>query len=238
MIEIAICDDDLSITAYLEALLERNAGLLPEPFRVQLFTQGAALLAALPFDIIFLDIKLEDTTGIRVAEEIRKLYENTILVFASAHESYCKDLFRFDTAAFLSKPIEDAHVQELLPRLYKKYQGLNTSGRTFTYRVKDAVCRVLMRDIIFFESKTRQIKVVTQDKQDLFYGKLDELELSLNHPGFMRIHQSFLVNLDKVDRFTSNTLILSGDYVLPIAQRKQKETHQKIMDYYNAGKLG
>jgi DNA-binding LytR/AlgR family response regulator len=231
MLEIAICDDDPLITTYLAATLERNADLLSEPFRIQLFNQGTALLAALPFDIIFLDIELGDTTGIRAAEEIRKEYEETVLVFVSAHESYCKELFRFDTTGFLGKPFDSAQVRELLPRINKK---LRVPSVTFTYRMKDTICRVPVSDILFFETKARQIELVTRQRRDLFYGKLDEVEATLKHSGFTRIHHSFLVNLDSVERFTNNSLLMSGGYILPIAQRRQKETHRRIMDYYNS----
>jgi DNA-binding LytR/AlgR family response regulator len=230
MLEIALCDDDPSITARLAAILENNARLLPEPFHVQVFNEGAMLLAALPFDIIFLDIELGDTTGIMVAEEIRKRYEYTVLIFVSAHEEYCKELFRFDTTAFLGKPFNSAQVVELLPRIYKKF---HIFSKTFSYRIKDTVCRVLLSDILFFETQGHQVELVTRDKRDRFYGKLDEVSATLNHPGFMRTHHSFLVNLDNVERFTNNTLVMPGGYILPIAQRKQAEMRRKMMDYYN-----
>jgi DNA-binding LytR/AlgR family response regulator len=235
MLEIAICDDDPSIIAYLAAILERNADLLPEPFHIRLFNQGAALLAALPFDIIFLDIELGDTTGIRAAEEIRKGYEQTVLVFVSAHESYCKELFRFDTAGFLGKPVDSAQLRELLPRIYKK---LHVPSATFTYRTKDAVCRTPVSDILFFETHGHQVEMHTRDKRGCFYGKLDEISATLNHPGFMRVHHSFLVNLDNVERFDTNTLVLPGGYILPIAQRRQKEMRHRMMDYYNVKASG
>jgi DNA-binding LytR/AlgR family response regulator len=234
MFEIAICDDDPSITVAIADTLKRNAGLLPEPFHIQLFAKGTDLIAALPFDIIFLDIELGDTTGIWAAGEIRKRYEETALVFVSAHETYCKELFRFDTIAFLGKPINELQLQELLPRIAKK---LTARTKMFTYRVKDTLCRVPVPDILFFESKARQIEIVTQQKREFFYGKLDEVETvfkeQLKHLGFVRIHHSFLANLDNVERFENNTVIMTGNYILPVAQRKQKEIRQLIMDYYN-----
>jgi DNA-binding LytR/AlgR family response regulator len=231
MLKIALCDDDPSISVFLKELLERNAALMPEAFHICTFTEGTALLAALPFDVIFLDIELGDTTGIRAAEEIRAENENTVLVFVSAHESYCKELFCFDTTAFLGKPIEEEAVRELLPRIGKR---LKSPQKTFSYRVNARVYRLSVADILFFETKARRIEVVTRQKRDLFYGKLDEVEASLKHPGFVRIHHSFLVNLDNVERFSNTALIMPGGYTLSIAQRKQGEIYQKIMDYYAA----
>jgi DNA-binding LytR/AlgR family response regulator len=99
--------------------------------------------------------------------------------------------------------------------------------------MKDTVCRALVSDILFFETQGHQVELVTRDRRDRFYGKLDEVSATLNYPGFMRTHHSFLVNLDNVERFTNNTLVMPGGYILPIAQRKQSEMRRKMMDYYN-----
>jgi DNA-binding LytR/AlgR family response regulator len=260
MLEIALCDDDPAITGVLETTLKAFEPLLPEPMHIQVFHQGEAVLAALkkdasgipdtgdtgsvPFDIIFLDIELGDTTGIEVAEHIRHgteagAGEGPALVFVSSHESYLKQLFQFDTAAFLSKPIEAAEVQTVLLRIYKK---LRNPKAVFVYSIRENMYRMPLEDILYFESKLRKIEIVTKtetakpparDEPSVhsFYGKLDEVEAQLLHPGFVRIHHSMLVNLDNVDRFEQGALFL-GSRRLPLAHSKQKEVRRKITDYY------
>jgi DNA-binding LytR/AlgR family response regulator len=187
-----------------------------------------------PFDIIFLDIELGDTTGIAVAEQIRtetdhRFDERPALVFVSAHESYCKELFQFDTTAFLSKPIDADAVKSLLLKVYKQ---LRNPRQVFTYRFNDTMFRTPLGDILFFKSRVHKIEMVTKADVKPFYGKLDEVEAQLKHPGFVRIHHSLLVNLDNVERFEKGALFLPGDRSLPLARGKQKEVRRKIMDYY------
>jgi DNA-binding LytR/AlgR family response regulator len=237
MLEIAICDDDPSITGFLASTLKGYEPLLPEPLHLQVFHQGAAVLEALkkdpggaaPFDIIFLDIELGDTTGIEVAEQIRKDFTEPALVFVSAHESYCKQLFRFDTTAFLSKPIDGNEVKSLLLRIYR---DMRNPRQVFMYGAKDNVFRIPLGDILYFESKVHKIEIVTKADVKVFYGKLDEVEARLKHPGFVRIHHSLLVNLDNVARFEKSTLFLPGGHRLALARPNQKEVRRKIMDYY------
>jgi DNA-binding LytR/AlgR family response regulator len=173
---------------------------------------------------------LGDITGILVAEEIRERNEKAVLIFISAYESYCKELFRFDVTDFLEKPIDEARVRELLPRIGQK---LHAPLKTFTYRVNETVCRVPLADILFFEKESRRIKLVLRQKEEFFYGKLDEVEASLIRSSFARIHQSFLVNLDNVERFEHNTLFMRAGYILPISQRKLKEARRIIMEYFS-----
>jgi DNA-binding LytR/AlgR family response regulator len=239
MIEIAICDDDPSITGYLETIVKDAGSMLPEPLHIQVFHQGTAFLAALnqktenrpgsPFDIIFLDIELGDTTGLAVAEQIRKDFADLPLIFISAHEDYCKQLFRFNTTAFLEKPINAGEVKAQLLRICK---NLRNPLQVFISSVKDDIIRTPLRDILYFESRGHKIEMVTKTDIQTFYGKLDEVEAQLKHPGFVRIHYSQLVNLDNVERFEKSVLFLPGGRRLPLARARQKEVRRKIMDYY------
>jgi DNA-binding LytR/AlgR family response regulator len=241
MIEIAICDDDPSITGFLETTLKAGGHLLPEPLHIQVFHEGRAVLEALKnvappakIDIIFLDIELGDTTGIAVAEQIRKEFTYPILIFISAHESYCKQLFQFDTTAFLSKPIDEGEVKALLLRVYRE---LRNPQRVYVYRIKDDIVRTPLGEILFFESRVHKIEMVTKTGQQAFYGKLDEVEQQLKSPGFVRIHHSMLVNLDNVERFEKSTLFLPDGRKLPLARNRQKEVRRRIMDYYTGVRL-
>jgi DNA-binding LytR/AlgR family response regulator len=237
MLGIAVCDDDPAITGFMEATLKGCEELLPEPLDIQVFHEGAAVLAALkkdsPFDIIFLDIELGDTTGMEVAEQIRKQFAEPALIFVSAHESYCKQLFQYDTTAFLEKPIDEAEVKALLLQVYKK---IRNPQQMYIYQFKDDIVRIPLGDILFFESKMHKIELVTKTESRIFNGKLDEVEQQLKHPGFVRIHQSLLVNLDNVVRFEKNILFLPGGHKLPMSRPKQKEVRRKIMDYYTGSR--
>jgi DNA-binding LytR/AlgR family response regulator len=240
VLEIAICDDDPSITGFLETTIRETGTGLPEPLHIRVFNRGAAVLAAMdagdagnvPFDIIFLDIELGDTTGIAVAEQIRTRFEDPVLIFVSAHESYCKDLFQFDTTAFLPKPIDKAAVKKVLLRAYTT---LRNPKAVFTYRDNDAIYRIPLSAILYFESRARKIEMVTKAgsrEPRAFYGKLTDVETQLKHPGFIRIHYSMLVNLDNVERLEKNTLLFPGGRVLTVAKTRQKEVRRKIMDYF------
>jgi DNA-binding LytR/AlgR family response regulator len=95
--------------------------------------------------------------------------------------------------------------------------------------------RTPLGDILFFESRRHKIEMITKADVKTFYGKLDKVEAQLQHPGFVRIHHSLLVNLDNVERFERGALFLPGDRALPLARGKQKEVRRKIMDYYTGG---
>jgi two-component SAPR family response regulator len=129
-INIALCDEDPAVTAQLETLLNSRRHPLRGPLQIHCFHQSAALCAALtpkaadpwliPFDVIFLAL---DTVDLAAVERIRAEYETPLLVFMSADDSCCKDLFDFQPCAFLGKPLAEADVTEVLRRISKRYRN-------------------------------------------------------------------------------------------------------------------
>jgi DNA-binding LytR/AlgR family response regulator len=240
MLEVAICDDELLLVQSLERQLQEAAHAIPEPLHIRVFYRGAGLLAALsaetscPFDILFLDIELGDTTGIAIAAEIRKRFETTILIFVSAHESYCKELFRYDTFDFLSKPVDALQLQDALRRSYRR---LKKPSLFFSYRFKYEIYRIPFAEILYFESALRKVRIVTLQGEREFYGKIDEVEAELRceyivQACFVRVHYALLVNLEHVEKVAkNNTLIMHGGRSVPLSRARADEVRRQIMEY-------
>jgi DNA-binding LytR/AlgR family response regulator len=240
MLEVAICEDEPLLARSLERLLQDSAHVIPEPLHIRVFYKGADLLAALsgetavPFDILFLDIELGDTTGIAIAAEVRKHFESAILIFVSAHESYCKDLFRYDTFDFLSKPVDALQLQDALRRSYRR---LKKPSLFFSYRAKNETYRIPFAEILYFENILRKVRIVTLQGEREFYGKIDEVEAGLRREYmaqacFVRAHYSMLVNLEHVEKIAkNNTLVMYGGRSVPLSRARADEVRRQIMEY-------
>jgi DNA-binding LytR/AlgR family response regulator len=193
-----------------------------------------------PFDILFLDIELGDTTGVAIAAEIRKRFETTILIFVSAHEAYCKELFRYDTFDFLSKPVDALRLQDVLRR---SYQRLRKPSLFFIYRVKGETCRVPFADILYFEITLHKVRIVTLHGEREFYGKLDDVEAGLrreylSQACFARVHHSLLVNLDHVEKITKhNALVMRDGSTVHVSRARAAEVRLQMMAYFKEATL-
>jgi DNA-binding LytR/AlgR family response regulator len=244
MLEVAICEDEPLLARSLERLLQDSAHVIPDPLHIRVFYKGADLLAALsgetavPFDILFLDIELGPpgaaTTGVNIAAEIRKRFTSAILIFVSAHESYCKDLFRYDTFDFLSKPVDPLQLQDALRR---SYQRLKKPSLFFSYRAKNETCRIPFAEILYFEIARHKVRIVTLQGEREFYGKIDEVEAELRREYmaqacFVRAHHSLLVNLEHVEKIArNNTLVMRGGRSVPLSRARADEVRRQIMEY-------
>ena len=231
---IAVCDDDKkTITTMEERLLELSEkGNIK--VRIETYSDGAFLLAdirkGVEFDLLYLDIEMEQLDGLSLAREFRKDHPNAVLIYISNHESYLKELFEVDTFRFLSKPINTEKFEAYFRNAVEKIQ-LQQEEIFFSYStVTGRLFKVLLSDIVYFESQKRSIRLYKKDgTEGSFYGKLNEVEKQLKEAAvpFLRIHQSYLVNYNYIKQFGNTELELSNGKQLPISEDRRKTAEQK-----------
>lgn len=233
MIRIAVCDDDKkTITTMEERLLELSEkGNIK--VRIETYSDGAFLLAdirkGVEFDLLYLDIEMEQLDGLSLAREFRKDHPNAVLIYISNHESYLKELFEVDTFRFLSKPINTEKFEAYFRNAVEKIQ-LQQEEIFFSYSYDRQFFKVLLSDIVYFESQKRSIRLYKKDgTEGSFYGKLNEVEKQLKEATvpFLRIHQSYLVNYNYIKQFGNTELELSNGKQLPISEDRRKTAEQK-----------
>lgn len=233
MIRIAVCDDDKkTITTMEERLLELSEkGNIK--VRIETYSDGAFLLAdirkGVEFDLLYLDIEMEQLDGLSLAREFRKDHPNAVLIYISNHESYLKELFEVDTFRFLSKPINTEKFEAYFRNAVEKIQ-LQQEEIFFSYSYDRQFFKVLLSDIVYFESQKRSIRLYKKDgTEGSFYEKLNEVEKQLKEAAvpFLRIHQSYLVNYNYIKQFGNTELELSNGKQLPISEDRRKTAEQK-----------
>ena len=107
--KIAVCDDDKLLTGEIDGQLQRIQQKMGISFETDIFFDGETLWEAIEkhgsYDIIYLDIEMENMDGITVARKIREQDPYTILLFVSSYDSYYEQLFEVEPLRFLRKPI-------------------------------------------------------------------------------------------------------------------------------------
>lgn len=238
MINIAICDDDRMVTESLEKMLYEMAAESNIAIHCESFYDGAALAEVISeqrsyFDLIYLDIEMDDMDGIHTALALRDMALPILIVYVSAHEEYLKELFRTEPFRFLSKPVERAELREVFHSACKRIQS-RAGYYSFTY--KRAIHKVPFDRIAYFESRGRQIYIhisgaAAEDPYtEVFYGKMNEVEkqISAVNNRFLRIHQSFLVNFDHVRVISFSEVVMMDGQALQISEERQKNARARF----------
>ncbi|MDF2612133.1 MAG: two-component response regulator [Lachnospiraceae bacterium] len=173
------------------------------------------------YDMIFLDIELELLNGVQVGLKIREELKNEgiHIVYISANKNYAMDLFKVRPMDFLLKPLDEEKVKEVIKK------GMELSNKYlqyFNFKQGHNNKKRLLKDILYFESIDRQIKMITIDEEIIFYGSLAEIYAKLEGYHFFYIHKSFLVNYVHVIEFNYEYITMSNKVILPISQSKRK----------------
>ncbi|WMJ77724.1 MULTISPECIES: LytR/AlgR family response regulator transcription factor [unclassified Sedimentibacter] len=234
MFQIGICDDESIICSEIENIILNYSKLISEKIEVDVFYSGEELYNYLKndnyFDMIFLDIELKKLNGIELGKIIRNEMKNEItqIVYISSKENYAMELFEVRPLNFLIKPIDDAKVIEMMNKVMEL---LNKLDFYFKYKQGHNFFRKEIKDIIYFESDNRQVKMVTTTDEIKFYGTLSEIHLQLEPHKFFFIHKSYLVNYYHVAESYYDRLVMTNSQILPISQSKRSEVRKLQLKY-------
>lgn len=185
-------------------------------------------------DLIFLDIQMPDLPGTELAKNLSR---DTKFIFTTAYEKYALEGFRLEAVDYLLKPfgyeefLVSAEKAKKLFDLEKKANTSISTNNNFLFLKADyKIRRINYADILYIEGLKDYIKIFLKNepKPIISHCSLKLLESKLPENSFMRIHRSFIVNLNcvsLVDRFR----IVFGNEYLPVSDQ-YKEKFQKFLD--------
>ncbi len=192
-------------------------------------------LSANPVDLIFLDIQMPDLTGI----EFSRILENKPkIVFTTAYAKYALEGFKVDAVDYLLKPfsyeefLTAARKAEKLIKLEKAAQNEEVEANNeFLFLKSDyKIRRINFNDIRYIEGLKDYVKVYLQNepKPVMSLSSLKALETKLPESKFMRVHRSYIVNLDKIEIIERGRVVFDKTYIQVSDQYKDK--FQEFLD--------
>lgn len=156
--KIAICDDDINISKNLSSMLKEIDTL--HISQINTFTNPDALIFEIektPYDIVFMDIKLDKRSGIDVSQKLLALNPTTHIIFISGYDDYYLDVYDVEHIYFLRKPISEEKLYVAIKRSKNKRSHQRKNMLTFNDR--HGALRIPMENIIFFEKNLRLIEI-------------------------------------------------------------------------------
>ena len=171
-----------------------------------------------PIDLLFLDIQMPDLSGIELS---RALGPGIRVIFTTAFEQYAIDGFRVDALDYLLKPF---NYEEFLRSARKARQRINNdppksageAGESmFFVRSAYTQVKIDLNKVMYFESLKDYIKihVVGNDPPILSLMSLKLLETRLPHNKFLRIHRSYIVNIEYIKAIERNQVIIGNERI-------------------------
>jgi DNA-binding LytR/AlgR family response regulator len=179
--------------------------------------EAKELLSHTSVDLILLDIEMPSKSGI---ELLRSLHVSPIVVIISAEAKYAVHGFELSVADYLLKPIDPARFQQAIDKvtnmlaLKKGHVEITVADFVFL-KDKNILHRVSLNDLLWIEACGDYAKIHTLEKSFMVHSTLKALESKLPH-NMVRIHRSFIVSLNKIDRIEENLVVIRGK-TLPVS---------------------
>lgn len=201
------------------------------------------LLARQPVDLIFVDINMPDLNGV---DFVRSLIERPMIIFTTAYSEYAIEGFKLDAVDYLLKPFDFADFSRAATKAHSLYE-LRQNQRTtddeaslseaepkdkeyISVKADYKVSLVKISDIIYLESEGEYVRMhLTNGPNITTLFRLKNMETALPSEHFMRIHRSYIVNLDFIRSYVRGRVYISETEYLPIGEI-YKEAFQRYVD--------
>lgn len=236
-IRIACCDDEKQQLELYKTMFTNIEMRQDIKLNVEYFLSGNFMLERFqseknPFDLVYLDMDMDEKSGLDLAKEIRQNYHSDcLLLFLTNYPKYMQNSFDVRAFQYMIKPVQ-----------FDEFERKFNAARK--YLEKDDKNRVVLKidedNVVFFtneiyyiekEKSSKQFLVYLEDKCVVAKGVLSAIENQLLEQHFMRTHRSYLVNMKHIRRIQKNDLVLSNGNLVPISRRKEKELKQQFMRY-------
>lgn len=230
MLKIAIFDDEEVIVKYVEKIIKQY---LKENVKIYKYTKVNDIKKDYKngifqqIDIMYIDIKISKTNGIVVAEKMQIENPKLKVIYMTAFSQYSEEIFRTKPTYLLLKPIKRENLENSLE---KAIQETKKRENIKSFIIKGKIFNVKINQINYIESDKRIVIIHEQNVKRKIYTKLSEIAKKLPKH-FVRCHQSYIVNLEKVRELNSHEFILHTGEVIPVSQAKYRETKEKFIKY-------
>ncbi|MFP9113391.1 LytR/AlgR family response regulator transcription factor [Flavobacterium sp. RHBU_3] len=174
-------------------------------------------------DLLFLDIEMPVQTGFDLLDGLKVRPQ---IIFVSSKSDYALKAFDYAALDYLHKPVTkdrfNKAVQKAIDMKLLQKEGVEEEGEFIFVKSNLKNFKVYISKIRWVEAFGDYIKIITEDDSHLVLSTMKSFESELPADKFMRVHKSYIINLDKVERFNSKFAEI-GDTKIPLSRNKKED---------------
>lgn len=192
-------------------------------------TEAADLLMRTLVDLVFLDIMMPGMNGLQFLGSLSNQRPQVILV--TSEKQYAAESYDYQVTDFIVKPVSDERFLKAVMRAAAKHNAVPEAaqGRSNHLFVKynGALARVETEDILYIEAHADYVTIHTAAQGYTVHSTMKTLQESLPEDKFFRVHNSFIINLDKISQIEDN-LIKVDKKLIPVSRSRVKSLMQRL----------
>ncbi len=232
MYRLLLCEDNEQDRIWIKRALDEIFDDMDQAYQLSAFMTGEQVLFHMQpglYDIAIFDVELDKADGIEIAKKLRQIDKNVVILFASVHSKNVFSSFAAEPLSFLAKPLKKAEFASYIRKAVQKADKIQKDR--YTVSLNNSVFAVPVRDILYFESIGRTIRLKAEHTDFVFYDKLSALEEDPRLRSFFRCHQSYLVNMDHCFEVTEKDIRLSDGERIPVSRSKNRGFKEAFVRY-------
>lgn len=176
-------------------------------------------------DLMFLDVEMPDMSGIEFMQSIKS---KPSVIMVSAKERYAVDAFELEVVDYILKPFSYARFLKAVNRAVSQREEEPAGNRENIFvKIDGRYYSIKLSDILYIEAQGDYVSVVTPEHKHLVHSTLTAMFTKIGNSRFLRIHRSFVVNVEKISSIEDDTVIISGR-IIPIGSLYKEELHKKL----------
>lgn len=235
--KIAICEDDTTQQNILTAALDSYRTPAGEHVQYDVYRNGLDLLASInthPYDVLLLDILMPGFTGIETAREIRESNEKIPIIFLTTSQEFAVESYRVHAFDYLMKPVDQNALFETLDRAYAVTES--TLEKSILIQTAKAVYVLSLSQIEFVEINNRTLSFHLIDGTvKSISGRLSDYEDALlRHPEFLKIHRSYIINMDLMKALNQKSFITLTGNEVPISRNLLPAIQKRYIEHLHS----
>jgi DNA-binding LytR/AlgR family response regulator len=228
---VAIDDEPLALNILVDYIEKTSFLVLAEKFTNSV--KAFNYLSNNEVEVLFIDIQMPDLSGLDI---VSKLRNKPLIIFTTAYSEYAMDGFKADAIDYLLKPIDYPDFLKAANKardwVLSKSNGLNIQSNKDYLFIKSEykTIRINFDDIKYIQGMSEYVKIhLTHGKPIMSLLSLKSLETTLPENMFMRVHKSYIVNLQKIIVIEHNEIVYDDGIIIPISNQ-YKSKFQEFVD--------
>lgn len=227
---IIVEDEPLALKRTMEYV-----GKIPYLDLLQSFDNGFEAIGFLReqhVDLMFLDIKMDELTGIQLLESLEN---KPYVIVTTAYSEYALKGYELNVTDYLLKPFTIERFIQAVEKVSNQITGKTVIENDFFFVKTDyKIEKLFFNDILFIEGMRDYRNIQTESKKILTLQTFRDLEKELPQSLFCRVHKSFIIPLNKIDTIERNRIRIREKWI-PISET-YKEIFYKIIGFNKYGK--
>lgn len=234
--KIAIVDDNAVDLNSLRMIITGYASESGIRIEIKSYTNAESLLAeyhAADFSMIFLDIYMNNMSGIDAAKRIRAYDPGIPIVFLTSSSDHMPDAFGVHAFQYILKTTQPDMIASKIHQVLDDYIMLGRTDRILSFTYRKTIYDLHYSDILYAESSNHNTHIYSSLGEEYsprmtFAAVQENL---MQDPRFLIINRGLIVNMDHITDFNNKVCVLQEHITLPISVRKYKSINQARQKY-------